>query len=189
MGVTLRGGSPPWSEGATRQRRTEPPASGGRTGVGRLAFVYHPLVVPWYVWIPFAVLAVLLVLTGLFALLARWKGGRYLHPIVRTLSKIGFMRRMFERMSTAALERSNPDLANALRKMRTFGDVKTPEQAQRALKLLTPAERKAYMEAVGEQAPQTVQATNRQQRRSMERGVQGIPVQGPQARPKRPKKR
>lgn len=143
---------------------------------------------PSYVWIPFVVLGVLVVLMGLFALLARWKNGRYLHPIVRTLSKIGFLRRMFERMSTAALERSNPDLASALKKMRAFGDVKTPEQAQRALRLLTPTERKAYMEAVGEQAPQAVQATNRAQRRSMERGVQGIPVQGPQGRPKRPKK-
>ena len=38
-----------------------------------------------------------------------------------------------------------------MKKMTAFGGPKTPEQAQRMLNLLTPAERRAYMTAVGEE--------------------------------------
>ena len=86
-------------------------------------------------------------------LLARIQNGRFLRPIVTQLSKIPFMRRWFQKMSVAAYERSNPELAGAIKKMQSFGEIKTPEQAQRALAVMTPAERKAYMEMVGEQGP------------------------------------
>jgi hypothetical protein len=121
-------------------------------------------------WIPLIVAAVLLVLTLVMALLARIRGGRYLRPLVNGLSKIPFMRRFFTRMSLKAYERTNPELGSALRKMQAFGEPTTPEQAQRALKLLTPAERKAYLEAAGEQAAEAVAPTNRSQRRRAERG-------------------
>jgi hypothetical protein len=104
----------------------------------------------WLIWTPLIVLGVLLVLMLVFALLARVAGGRYLRPIVELLSKIPFMRRLFTRMSNAALERQNPELASAVRKIQAFGVPNTPEAAQRALSRLTPAERKAYMEAAGE---------------------------------------
>jgi hypothetical protein len=59
--------------------------------------------------------------------------------------------------------------------MQAFGEPKSPEQAQRMLNLLTPSERRAYMEAVGQEA-EMPEATNRQLRRRMEHGGAGMPV-------------
>jgi hypothetical protein len=124
--------------------------------------------VSWLIWTPIIVLGVLLVLLLVTALLARIRGGRYLRPIVELLSKIGFMRRLFMRLSNSALERQNPELASAVRKIQAFGTPTTPEAAQRALARLTPAERRAYMEAAGDQA-QLPDAPNRAARRNMGR--------------------
>jgi hypothetical protein len=57
-----------------------------------------------------------------------------------------------------------------MKKMQTIGMPTTPEQAQRALNLLTPAERRAYMAAAGETS-ETIETTNRQQRRRLERSA------------------
>ena len=145
----------------------------------------------WLIWIPLIVLGALLVLMLLLLVLSRFRGGALLRPIVQTLSKIPFMRRWFQRMSVAAYERTNPELASAIKKMQTFGEPKTPEQAQRALQLLTPTERKAYLEAVGGMnEAQLPSPTNREQRRRMERGAQGMIVQQrPGSAGRRPKKR
>ena len=118
----------------------------------------------WLIWIPLIVLGTLLVLFGLTALLARVAGGRYLRPIVVGLSKLPFLKRFFERMSNAALERENPELASAIRKLQRFGTPTTPEAAQRALARLTPSERRAYMLAAGQQV-EVPQAANRAARR------------------------
>jgi hypothetical protein len=131
--------------------------------------------VPSYFWIPFAVLGALLLVMLLFVLVGRIQNGRYLRPILQLLAKIPFMRRAFHRMSVAQLERSNPELASAVKKMHTLGEPTTPEQVQRALRVLTPAERKAYLEAAGQEAG-GVEATNRQQRRRIEHGGPGMPV-------------
>ncbi len=127
-------------------------------------------------FLPLIILGVLLLLMGVLYLLARIKNGRYLRPTVTQLSKIGFMRRWFQKMSVAAYERSNPELAGAIKKMQSFGEIKSPEQAQRALTVLTPAERKAYMAMAGEQG-QMPEPANRDQRRRVERGAQGMIVQ------------
>ena len=143
----------------------------------------------WAFLIPLAVLGTLLLLTLALFVLSRVRGGRYLRPLVQLLSKIGFMRRWFQRMSVAAYERTNPELASAIKKMQAVGEPSTPEQAQRLLQLLTPAERKAYLEAVGGQA-ELPEPTNREQRRRLERGAQGMIVQQrPGAAGRRPKKR
>lgn len=118
----------------------------------------------WFIWTPIIVLGSLLLLFGLFALLGRIAGGRYLRPIVAGLSKVPFLRRLFERMSNAALERQNPDLASAIRKLQQFGTPTTPQAAQRALARLTPAEHRAYLQASGEQA-QAQEPANRAARR------------------------
>lgn len=110
------------------------------------------------------VLGTLLVLFGLAVLLGRVAGGRYLRPIVVGLAKVPFLKPLFERMSNAALERGNPELASAIRKLQRFGTPTTPEAAQRALARLTPGERRAYMQAAGQQA-EVPQATNRAARR------------------------
>ena len=121
----------------------------------------------WLIWTPLIVLGTLLVLFGLMALLGRVAGGRYLRPIVAGLSKVPLLRRMFERMSNAALERENPELASAIRKLQQFGMPTTPEAAQRALARLTPGERRAYMQASGQQA-QVTEAPNRAARRKLQ---------------------
>jgi hypothetical protein len=120
--------------------------------------------VNWLIWTPLIVLGTLLVLFGLTALLARVAGGRYLRPIVVGLAKVPFLKPLFARMSNAALERENPELASAIRKLQRFGTPSTPEAAQRALGRLTPGERRAYMQAAGQQA-EVPQAPNRAARR------------------------
>lgn len=118
----------------------------------------------WLIWIPLIVFATALVLLGLMLVLGRVAGGRYLQRIVLVLSKVPFLRRLFQRMSIAALERENPELASAIRKLEPFGTPTTPEAAQRALARLTPGERRAYMQAAGQQAD-IPQAPNRASRR------------------------
>ncbi len=141
---------------------------------------------PGYVWIPFIVLGVLLLLLGVFSVLARFRRGRYLIPIVKQLSRIGFMKRWFQRMQVSQLERTNPELASAVTKMQAFGEPTTPEQVQRAMRVLTPQERKAYMDAAaGQELPAEVEPTNRQQRRRLEHGGPGMPTRASEG-PARP---
>ena len=120
----------------------------------------------WLIWTPLIVLGTLLLLLGVTLILSRVAGGRYLQRIVLTLSKVPFLRRFFQRMSAAALERENPELASAIRKLERFGAPTTPEAAQRALARLTPAERRAYLEAAGQQAD-VPEAPNRAARRKL----------------------
>jgi hypothetical protein len=122
--------------------------------------------VSWLIWTSLIVLGALLVLFGLTALLGRVADRRYLRPIVVGLSKVPFLKRLFERMSNAALERENPELASAIRKLQRFGTPTTPEAAQRALARLTPGERRAYLQAAGQQA-EVPQAPNRASRRKV----------------------
>lgn len=105
-------------------------------------------------------------LLGVTALLGRVAGGRYLRAIVLGLSRVPFLKRLFQRMSNAALERENPELASAIRKLERFGTPTTPEAAQRALARLTPGERRAYMEAAGQQV-EVPEAPNRAARRKV----------------------
>ena len=130
---------------------------------------------PIWAWIPLFVLLFVAVLLAIVVVLGRVRGGRYLRPIVTFLSKVPLFKRWFQRMSISALERQNPELASAMKKMQAFGEPKTAEQAQRMLNLLTPSERRAYMEAVGQEA-EMPEATNRQLRRRMEHGGAGMPV-------------
>jgi len=131
--------------------------------------------VPFWAWLPLVVLLVVAVLLGILVLLGRIQNGRYLRPVITFLSKVPLFKRWFQKASIAALERQNPDLAAAMKKMSQFGEPKTPEQAQRMLNLLTPAERRAYMAAVG-QEQEVPESANRQIRRRMEYGGAGVPV-------------
>ena len=99
----------------------------------------------------------------------------YKRQVITFLSKVPLFKRWFQKASIAALERQNPDLAAAKKKMSQFGEPKTPEQAQRMLNLLTPAERRAYMAAVGQET-EVPESANRQIRRRMEYGGAGVPV-------------
>jgi hypothetical protein len=119
--------------------------------------------------IPLFVLGGLLILLGVFALLGRIQGGRYLRPIVQWMTKVPLLRRGIQKASTAALERQNPDLASAIKKMERLGATRDPKRAQSAIGSLTPAERKAYMDAAQEQGYTEQMPQNRQMRRKLER--------------------
>ena len=122
----------------------------------------------WWLWIPLIVLGSLLVLLLVLGLLGRYKNGALLRPVIAKLSQIGFMRRFFQRISTAAIERQNPELASAMKKLNTVASNPNPQAVQKAMSRLTPAERRAYMEAAQEQGG-VPESANRQMRRQAER--------------------
>jgi hypothetical protein len=130
--------------------------------------VYDPAAVPIFLY-PVVVLVAILLLFGIVALLARFRGGKYLRPLVTTLAKIPLVRKGMTKASAAALERQNPDLASALKKLEKVSNTRDPLQAQRAMSRLTPAERTAYFEAVGETGQLEQAATNRTERRRLEK--------------------
>jgi hypothetical protein len=118
--------------------------------------------------IPPIILGALLVLLGVLALLGRFRGGRYLRPVFTFLGKIPLIGKGLNKLSRAALERSNPELASAIRKLERAGATRDPVRAQKAISQLTPAERRAYFDAAGDYdaMPEPV---NRQQRRRAQR--------------------
>lgn len=123
----------------------------------------------WILLLPLYILAALLLVLGTFALLGRIKGGKYLRPVVGAISKVPLFRKGLQRASTAALERQNPDLASAIKKMERMGATTDPRKAQTAIGRLTPAERRAYMEAAQEQGYTDQMPQNRQMRRKLEK--------------------
>jgi hypothetical protein len=123
----------------------------------------------WLYLLPVFILGGLLLLLGIFALLGRIKGGKYLRPIVQTMAKVPLVKRGMQKASTAALERQNPELASAIKKMERLGATRDPKRAQSAIGSLTPAERRAYMEAAQEQGYTEQMPQNRQMRRKLER--------------------
>jgi hypothetical protein len=125
----------------------------------------------WLYLVPLYVLGGLLVLLGIFALLGRIAGGRYLRPIVNGLMKVPLLGRGMRKASQAALERQNPELASAVKKLERSGVARDPSRAQQALSRLSAEERRAYLDATAEQT-ETI-AQNRQMRRQLERARKG----------------
>jgi hypothetical protein len=122
----------------------------------------------WWLFAPLVVVGVVLVLFGLLVFLGRFKNGALLRPVIARLSRIGFMRRFFTNVSTKAIERQNPELASALKKINPVASNPNPQAVQKAMSRLTPAERRAYMEAAQEQGA-LPDSANRQMRRQAER--------------------
>jgi hypothetical protein len=125
----------------------------------------------WFYLFPLYVLGGLLLLLGTFALLGRVKGGRYLKPIVTGLMKLPLIGRGMKKMSQTALERQNPELASAVKKLERSGVAKDPTKAQQALSRLSAEERRAYLDATADQTENIAQ--NRQMRRQLERARKG----------------
>jgi hypothetical protein len=125
----------------------------------------------WLYLVPLYVLVGLLLLLGVFALLGRVAGGRYLRPIVNGLMKVPLLGRGMRKASQAALERQNPELASAVKKLERSGVARDPSRAQQALSRLSAEERRAYLDATAEQT-ETI-AQNRQMRRQLERARKG----------------
>jgi hypothetical protein len=125
----------------------------------------------WFYLFPLYILGGMLLLLGTFALLGRIRGGRYLKPIVAGMMKVPLLGRLMKRASQAALERQNPELASAVKKLERSGVAKDPQRAQQALSRLSAAERQAYLDATAEQTEGIAQ--NRQMRRQLERARKG----------------
>jgi hypothetical protein len=141
----------------------------------------------WWLWIPVIVLAVVAFLLLLLVFLGRFRNGALLRPIVERLSRVGFMRRFFTRISTAAIERQNPELASALKKINTVAANPNPQAIQKAMSRLTPAERRAYFEAAQEQGgvPDSANRQMRRQAEKMQQQTRGRPGGGPRKRKRR----
>ena len=122
----------------------------------------------WWLWVPVGIIAFFLLLLLLVLLLGRFRNGALLRPLVVRLARIGFMQKFFTRVSTAAIERQNPELASALKKINTVAANPNPQAIQKAMSRLTPAERRAYLEAAQEQGA-VPESANRQMRRQAER--------------------
>ena len=121
----------------------------------------------WLFFIPLFVLGFILLVLGVFALLSRIKGGRYLRPVVQVVAKVPLFRRLLERATKAAIERQNPDLASAIRKLERAGAHRDPQRAQKAMSQLTAAERRAWLEAAANEAPQVGNRAERRKRKQL----------------------
>jgi hypothetical protein len=120
--------------------------------------------------IPLWILLGLVVLLGILALLGRIQGGRHLKPLFALMAKVPFLKRQMEKASKAAIERSNPELASAMRKLEPHAkQLHDPQQAQKAMSRLTRQERAALLEMQEQQGGPELEATNRQMRRALEK--------------------
>jgi hypothetical protein len=123
----------------------------------------------WIYLTPLWILLGLLLLFGIFALLGRIRGGKYVRPIVQMMLKAPLLGRGVKKASQAALERQNPELASAIKKLERYGATRDPQKAQAAMSNMTAAERRAYLDAAGEQGDALPDQMNRQMRRQLER--------------------
>jgi hypothetical protein len=123
-----------------------------------------PLADIWVFLIPVFILGGLLLLLLALNLLARVQNGRYVRPIGKAMMKVPFLKGYLQKASRASLERQNPELASAMAKLERSGVQHDPQRAQAALSRLSAGERKAWLEAAGQQGA-IPEPMNRQQRR------------------------
>ena len=115
------------------------------------------------------VLGLLFLMVGL-GVLGRIQNGRYLRPIVTVLMKVPLLKRLLTKAHRASLERANPELASALRKVEPHAkQLANPQQAQKVMSRLTREERAALLEMQEQQGGPELEATNRQMRRRLEK--------------------
>jgi hypothetical protein len=130
----------------------------------------------WTLLIPVWVLLFIVLLMGMLAILSRVRNGRYLRPLITGMSKVPLLRRGLKKLSDAAIERQNPALASAMKKMERAGALRDPQRVQAAMSRLTAQERRAWLEAAEQQGEMPAGA-NRQMRRQLKN-----PGRGPQQR-------
>ena len=120
--------------------------------------------------IPLWILLGLLFLMVGLGVLGRIQNGRYLRPIVTVLMKVPLLKRLLTKAHRASLERANPELASALRKVEPHAkQLANPQQAQKVMSRLTREERAALLEMQEQQGAPELEATNRQMRRRLEK--------------------
>jgi len=124
--------------------------------------------------IPLWILLGLLVIVGVLGVLGRVQNGRYLRPLVTWMSKVPLLKRWLQKASQAAMERTNPELASAMRKLEPHAKhLHDPQMAQKAMSRLTREERAALIEMQDQQGVAAPEATNRQMRRRLEKAQKG----------------
>jgi hypothetical protein len=123
--------------------------------------------------IPVFILVFLLLVMATMAALSRFRGGKYLRPVFAFLMKVPVLKGLIQKASEKAVARYNPELAGAMKKLKRAGADKDPVRAQQALSTLSSDERKAWMEAAGQQGGLEEQPVNRAQRRALERMQKG----------------
>ncbi|HET7353240.1 MAG TPA: hypothetical protein VFJ11_04245 [Gaiellaceae bacterium] len=120
--------------------------------------------------IPLWILLGLLFLMVGLGLLGRIQNGRYLRPLVMFLMKVPLLKRLLTKAHRASLERANPELASALRKVEPHAkQLANPQQAQKVMSRLTREERAALLEMQEQQGGPELEVTNRQMRRRLEK--------------------
>jgi hypothetical protein len=119
----------------------------------------------WSYLIPVYVLGGLLFFFVVLNLLARVQGGRYVRPLAKGVMRVPFLNRQLRKASKATLERKNPELASAIEKLERSGATRDPQKAQAALSRLSASERRAWLEAAGEEGAMP-EPQNRAQRRA-----------------------
>jgi hypothetical protein len=127
--------------------------------------------VPTFLLIPLVVLAVLVVVMGVFVFLGRFRGGRYLQKLIVFLARFSLMRRFFTWSQKRMMERQNPELASVMRKLERLGSNPDPRAAQQVISRFTRAEKKAYDDylAIAREQGALPEAPNRQARRQQQR--------------------
>jgi hypothetical protein len=121
--------------------------------------------------IPLWILLGLGAVFGVLAVLGRVQNGKYLRPLILFVMKVPLFKRWIEKGSRAQLERSNPELASAMRKLEPHQKhLHDPVRAQKAMSTLTKQERSALLDMQDQQGSAVPEeATNRQMRRAMEK--------------------
>jgi hypothetical protein len=122
----------------------------------------------WYA-LPLYILLALILLLGIFALLGRIAGGKYLRPLVMWMTKVPLLRRWLTKLSETAMRKQNPELASAIKKMERSGALNDPLKAQAVMSRLTAQERRALMDASAQQQEASPEPLNREQRRRLEK--------------------
>jgi hypothetical protein len=120
--------------------------------------------------IPLWILLALIFLMVALGLLGRIQNGRYLRPLVTVMMKVPLLKRLLTKAHRASLERANPELASALRKVEPHAkQLANPQQAQKVMSRLTREERAALLEMQEQQGGPELEAANRQMRRRLEK--------------------
>ena len=124
--------------------------------------------------IPLWILLGLLAILATLGVLGRIQNGRYLRPVVTWMTKVPLLKRWLEKASKAAMEKTNPELASAMRKLEPHAKhLHDPQMAQKAMSRLTREERAALIEMQDQQGVAAPEATNRQMRRRLEKAQKG----------------
>ena len=121
--------------------------------------------------IPLIIVVSVLVVVGLLIFLGRFKNGKFLRPIIMWLNKIPWVSKQLQKVSQAAIEKQNPELASAMRKLQRVGPNPDQKKLTQAYHSLSQDERRAYQEALEQQGGMP-EAPNRQMRRAQQRQSQ-----------------